>query len=348
MNSPIKTPVAPATEADVTGIAMRVPQPDRKRSRQPGPITAYKGKSPKNALRTFTGIAVAMATLLSIGAQSAYAIDIDAGDWTPAPAGTTVGLLYLQAAQRNDLYAGGQRVPGSNGLDSQIGLLRAVHYFDILGTRANVNVVLPFGHLKGKDGTSSLGSASGVGDLMLVSALWGHMDQEAGTYVGVLNYLSLPTGDYDRHKALNLGENRWKWTIQPGFQFQMNDRWGADLTADITFHGHNDDFGAGASGVTMKQNPTVQVQGFLRYGLSPATTLNAGLSHVRTGETEVAGLDQNDSTRITKFQIGGSTWITPTTQIVLAAGRDLKVDGDAGALQFKESARLNFRLLKLF
>lgn len=306
------------------------------------------GTSGQGLSRGLVRTVVAAATLLLGGVQAAHAIDIDAGDWAPAPAGTTAGLLYLQAAQRNSLYAGGQRVPGSNGLDSQIGLLRAAHYFDIFGMRANVNVVLPFGHLEGKDGASFLGSASGVGDLLLVAALWTHVDPQAGTYGGVLNYLSLPTGKYDRQSALNLGEHRWKWTIQPGFQFQLNRQWGADLTADVTIYGRNNDFGTGPSAVVMKQKASAELQGFLRYAVSPTTTLNAGLAYVRTGATEVAGIDQNDAGHVAKFQVGGSMFVGPKTQVILAVGRDLKVDGDPGALQFKENARLNFRLLQIF
>jgi hypothetical protein len=41
-------------------------------------------------------------------------------------------------------------------------------------------------------------------------------------------------------------------------------------------------------------------------------------------------------------------FVGPKTQIVLAVGRDLKVSGDRGAQQFKENARLNFRLLQIF
>lgn len=46
---------------------------------------------------------------------AAQAIDVDVGDYVPAPEGTTVGLLYLQHAERDKLYARGRSlgaIPG--------------------------------------------------------------------------------------------------------------------------------------------------------------------------------------------------------------------------------------------
>lgn len=40
-------------------------------------------------------------------ASGASAMDVDAGDYTALPAGTNLGLLHYQHAERNRLYANG-------------------------------------------------------------------------------------------------------------------------------------------------------------------------------------------------------------------------------------------------
>lgn len=134
-----------------------------------------------------------------------WVIDVDPGDYVPAPPGTTVGLLYAQHATRNQLYAGGVRASLDPRLDSDVGILRLVHY----------------------------------------TAVGGINDAPSRIYLGITPYLILPTGSYDRNRPLNLGENRWKFNLQVGFSEGLTERWHVDPTADAMFHGKNDDFGAG-------------------------------------------------------------------------------------------------------
>lgn len=267
----------------------------------------------------------------------------------PAPAGTTIGLLYFQAAQRGSLYASNRQVPGDNRLDSQIGIARALHFTSLAGMPLGLNVLLPFGRLKGKDDASFLGTAHGVGDMGLVATLWPHSDHETGLHFAVANYLFLPTGKYDRQRALNLGENRVTYILQPNVSARLNSQWAVDVMGDVAVYGKNNDFGVGPGPArTMKQSPGWQLQSFVRYALSPTASLHLGLSHSRTGETEVTGAGQGDEHSITKGQVGGAFFVTPKTQLLVALGRDLKVSGGPGSLTFKESARLNLRLLQVF
>lgn len=306
------------------------------------------GRSWVRVVRAFKQLTVTVA-LLAVGLGTAHAIDVDAADFVPAPAGTNIGLLYLQAAQRDSLYAGGNRVPGDNRLDSKIGIARWLHFTSLADMPLGLNVLLPFGRLEGKDGASFLGTANGVGDLGLVATLWPYSNHETGLHFAIANYLFLPTGQYDRQRALSLGENRVKYIAQPNMSARLNRNWAVDIMGDVTLYGKNDDFGIG-SGLarTMKQKPSLQLQGFLRYALSPTAFVHLGLSHSRIGATEVADIDQADEGRITKAQVGGAFFVAPKTQLLLTVGRDLKVSGGPGSLLFKENARLNLRLVHIF
>lgn len=280
-----------------------------------------------------------LAAMLSTG--PAHALDVDAGDYTALPAGTNLALLYYQHASRDALYQHGRRADLDAGLTSDVGIFRAVHFADVADHRIDVQFLLPFGRLEGKDDLATMGTAHGMGDLILASAVWLLNSPDTGRYFGITPYLFLPTGNYDRHDALNLGENRWKFVLQAGYITPLSKTVTLDVVADATLFGDNDDFGA--SGATLEQKPLYQFQTFLRYHLSPQWDLRAGLSHAFGGETSVDGVNQDDRTRTTKANVGTAWFATPSVQVVFNYGRDLSVENG-----LREDNRVNLRLLKVF
>lgn len=285
--------------------------------------------------------ALAGALCGALAAGPASAIDVDAGDYTALPAGTNLAVAYYQYAERNALYSRDQRVPVDAGLDSQVGILRGVHYMDVGGYTVDPQFLLPFGKLKAGNDTSFLGETSGAGDLIVAATVWLVNRPEANTYFGITPFLTLPTGQYDRNKALNLGENRAKLTLQAGYITGLSKSLTLDVAGDVTLYGRNKDFGP--SGQTMKQDASYQAQLYLRYHLSPALDLRAGISRTVSGATEVNGLDRDDRGDTTKLQIGAAYFLRPSTQLLASYGRDVSVREG-----FEENRRLNLRLLQVF
>lgn len=273
--------------------------------------------------------------------MAAQAIDVDIGDFVPAPEGTTTGLLYFQHAERDKLYTQGRQSLSDPRLVSDVGIARLVHYTRIGGLTIAPQVLVPFGRLDAGRDTSALGQTSGVGDVILAAPVWLVNDAVSRTYLAIAPYLYLPTGSYDRDRSLNLGENRWKFDLQVGFVKGLTDKWTVDLTGDVMFHGKNDDYGA--SGATLQQKALYQGQAYLRYQFTPAFNAFVGVSQTWGGENRVDGTDSDDQARQRKVSLGGSYFIRPTTQLLVSLGRDLKVENG-----FKENARINVRLLQVF
>lgn len=291
--------------------------------------------------QAWLGAALAGALCGVLATTPALAIDIDAGDYAALPAGTNLGLVYYQYAQRNALYSRDKRVPVDAGLDSQVGILRGVHYLRIGGYTVDPQFLLPFGQLKASNGTSALGEASGVGDLILAATVWLVNQPEANTYFGITPFLTLPSGQFDRNKALNLGEKRSKLTLQAGYITGLSPSLTLDLAADVTLYGRNNDFGPG--GQTLKQDPSYQAQLHLRYHVNPALDLRAGISKTVTGESTVNGLERDDRGSTTKLYVGAAYFLRPSTQLLASLGRDVSVREG-----FEENRRLNLRLLQVF
>lgn len=291
------------------------------------------------SLRASVLAAVACCALTS---QSAHAIDIDAGDYTALPEGTNVVALYGQHAQRNSLYAHGDQANGNNGLDSNIGVLRIIHFTKIAGYIVDPQILLPFGELKAKgDVAPVLGKGSGVADAIFAATVWTINDPANRRYLGITPFVYAPIGNYDRNKALNLGENRWKYALQVGYIQGISEKFTVDLAADVTAYGKNNR--ANTAGQSLEQNQSYQLQAFLRYDLRPGIDLRAGLSRGYSGSTKLDGNIDKLGNRVDKFQLGTAAFITPTTQVMALWGKDLTVSNG-----FKENSRINVRLLQLF
>lgn len=296
----------------------------------------------RKTLRRLTALAAASAAVLGF-ATPAHALDVDAGDYTALPAGTNLLLLYYQHATRDKLYSGGDRVPINPGLDSDIGLIRGVHFMDIGGYIVDPQFILPFGKLKAKDDIAALGSESAVGDLLVGATVWFNKPG-AKTHFGITPFLSLPTGKYDRNQALNLGENRWKLILNVGYIDEIAPGLNWDVVGDVTIFGKNDDVNDGLGGITeLKQKPQYQFQTFLRKNITPTFDLRGGLSYVTGGETKLGGVNQDNRVSTSKFQFGGAWFVGPATQLLATYGRDIKVREG-----FKVNNELHLRFLQIF
>jgi len=289
-------------------------------------------------LRTPLACAVA---LLAGFTPTAHAVDVEAGDYTALPEGTNLGLLYYQHAERKSLYADGHKAPIDARLDSDIGILRGVHFMKLGDFIIDPQFLLPFGSLRAKDDTKGLGNDSGTGDLILASTIWLVNDPAKRQYFGITPYVYAPTGSYDKDHALNLGENRWKYVLQAGYITGLTEKLTLDLVGDVTVFGNNDDYGP--SGATLKQSALYQGQAFLRYNFTERFDIRAGVSRLWGGETKVDGARMDDKPETRKFTVGASYFVTPGTQLMVNYGRDLSVENG-----FREEDRINLRLLQIF
>lgn len=299
----------------------------------------YKSSSLKSSVKNLKWTSLCSITFFS--PMMAWGIDVDSADFMPAPEGTTMGLLYAQYAKRDRLYQDGKQVLDDPSLNSTIGIARLVHYMKFNEITVAPQFLLPFGKLDAGEDTVALGKKSGIGDIIVATPFWLINDVNSRSYLVFAPYLALPTGKYDHEDPLNLGENRWKFTFQVGAVKGFSEKWYVDLTGDVTFYGKNDDYGATNS--MMEQDPLYQGQIYLRHQFSPTANGFVGLSQTFGGETKVNGISNNDDPRQTKISIGGSSFISPKTQILVTIARDLKVENG-----FMENARINMRLLHIF
>lgn len=286
--------------------------------------------------KNFTTLAIFTSIFISPYTQ---ALDLHAGDYDPAPAGTTIGNLYLQNGLHNRLYNGDNPVPGSNKLHSQIGIVSLMHYMDIGGKLAVPIAILPFGRGSSTVMGNSVGRDQGLSDLILGIPFWAYNNPKQQTYLVVAPFVYLPTGSYDSSRAVNLSDNRYRGLLQLAFSTQVCPKIKWDIAADATVYGDNRD---ALGGGTLSQKFGYQLQTSARYSISPASDVRAGISYLDAGDTKQNGVTTQANT-VSKFWLGTGLWFSQKNQVIFTYGRDINVENG-----FKNDSQINMKLMNIF
>ncbi len=145
------------------------------------------------------------------------------GDYEQFPSGATIGLLYYQFGQGNESYARGIKTTSDAKLDTNVGLIRLLHVYEIApNVTIDPQFLLPVGAISTGGVLAPLGNPGGVGDVILTAPIKFKLDTEFKDIFAITPYLIAPTGTYDETRPLNLGANRWQGVIQTAYVKHFN------------------------------------------------------------------------------------------------------------------------------
>jgi hypothetical protein len=114
-----------------------------------------------------------------------------------------------------------------------------------------------------------------------------------GTIVGAELLVSIPLGQYDAQRLINLGSNRWAFRGRPGASQRVN-RWTVELMGELwAFTETPDAFG----GTSIRQNPILAIQSNVIYQFRRGFWLAAGFGYGEGGGREVSG-EKKDTQQI--------------------------------------------------
>ncbi|TWI45217.1 outer membrane putative beta-barrel porin/alpha-amylase [Pseudomonas duriflava] len=276
----------------------------------------------------------------------ARAVDVNAGDYTALPAGTNVALWYQQYS-RSDQYHpdNGSTNRAGTSLKSNISIVRLIHFMKVGGITIDPQILLPFGHVyDARISGQSLSSATGLADPIIGATFW-LVNQPAagmsGRYFGITPLIYLPFGSYDKHDALNLGENRFKGDLQLGWIEPLWGKISFELYGDAVFYGHNNDAGNGNQ--TLKQDPTYQIQTNLRYDFDPTRRVAFGYSAITGGKQFLESDYTGQKTQVQQVRVEYQQMVNRSVQLSAQLTHDTHVDGG-----FQEDIGINLRALLVF
>jgi hypothetical protein len=244
-----------------------------------------------------------LAFCLTIFFNNSFAIDLQPGE-IKAPIGSfyaaQISYLYVD---KGDKYTHGVKTSDSSNINQNAMLLRLGHAFEINQTPAYIYAQSSFNHMENKDLPGSPNANSnGIGDTTIAFALWPYANREKDEYFGVAGYVLLPTGDYDRNRAINSGLNIYQGAIQAGYQTRLSNNINWMTALDTVLSGDNNQY---LGNYKLEKDPLYNFQTGLQYVFNSTYSMSLGYFYTVGAESTLDGVDRGDITKIHRYQLTG-------------------------------------------
>ena len=232
-----------------------------------------------------------------------FAIDLQPGE-IKAPAGSfNAAQMSYVYVEKGDKYTHGSKTSSTSNINQNAFLLRLSHAFEINQIPAIVYAASTINHLENRDVPNAANTNSnGIGDTTLVFALWPYVDRAKEEYLGLATYLTLPTGEYDKNSAVNIGSNVYQTAFQAGYQRKLIDNVNWMSALDVVLAGDNKQF---LGNKKLEKDPLYNFQTGLQYVFNPTYSASVGYFYTVGGESTVDGADRGDINKIHRYQLTG-------------------------------------------
>lgn len=256
---------------------------------------------------------VATVILPAVGGQSvAHAQDIEPRAYSNAPVGVNfliAGYAYTQGALPFDAS-----LPVKNAqLKTSSALLAYARVFDLWGKSGKFDAIVPYTWLSGTAdvaGQAVERVVDGFADprFRLSVNLFGapaltpqeFKDYEQDLIVGASLQVSMPSGQYDSSRIVNIGTNRWFFKPEVGIS-QALGSWTLEAQAAVTFFTDNKDF---VRGNTRSQDPIYSLQGHAIYGFRSGIWGSLDVTYFAGGRTTINSVRSDDLQQ--NWRVGGT------------------------------------------
>lgn len=269
----------------------------------------------------------ALATALAC-APASWAQEIEPRAYSNVP--TDMNFLVLAYAHATGSFAADPSLPLEDANLKTDGLLLGyARSIEVAGQSGKVDVVVPYVWLEGTaqfGGVPQQRRVAGFGDPR-VRISWNLLGAPAltlaefatyrqETIVGLSFQASLPLGQYDETRLVNLGANRWWFKPEVGVSHATGD-WTFEFAASATVFGDNDDY---LEGRIREQDPIYSVQGGVIYGFGRGKWIALHGNYYTGGRTRVDGVEGDDLQQNSLLRVTAAWPLNPRDSLKFFAG----------------------------
>ena len=262
-------------------------------------------------MRCITGLLL-VACIIMAGLTIACAQDIEPRAYSNAPVGVNFlisGYAYTQGGLSFD-----PSLPVKNPhLETSSSVLAYARVLDLWGKSAKFQVILPYAWLSGSadyNGQTVRRVVDGLSDarFRLSVNLYGapaltlkeFAGYEQDLILGAGLSASVPSGQYDATRLVNIGTNRWSFTPEVGASKALGP-WTLEVAAAATFYTDNNDFFGGS---TRSQDPIYLMQGHVIYSFPWGIWASIDPTYFMGGRSTIDGIQGNDLQE--NWRVGGT------------------------------------------
>jgi len=189
--------------------------------------------------------------------------------------------------------------------------------FDVLGHNTKFDIILPFSKLHGTalhNGAPVTRDVQGMGDTKArvsfnifgapALSLQEFASYQPDTVLGVSLQVTVPTGQYDSSKLVNISVHRW--AVKPGIGISKTIKdFTFEFSADAEFYSSNDDF---FGGIKRKQDSIYSTQVHVLYKFYRTMWLGIGANYYSGGEYFNDAIGADNALKNTRI---GATFAIP-------------------------------------
>ncbi|HEX2941691.1 MAG TPA: transporter [Rhodopila sp.] len=271
-------------------------------------------------MRQIPLLSYTVAAYLLVAAVPAKAQNIEPRAFSNAPVG--VNFLITGYAYTRGGLATDPSLPISNPrIQTSGGVLAYARALDFFGNSAKIDASLPYNGLSGSatfNGQPIERTVNGVGDARVRMAVnfYGapalrmpdFKDYKQDLIIGTALQLTLPVGQYDPTRVVNLGTNRWSLTPELGISKALGPLT-LELTPAVTFYTDNTNF---LDGHRRSQAPIYAVQGHAIYSFGGGFWGSLDATYFTGGSTEIDNHPNQDLQR--NWRVGVTLAMPITTR----------------------------------
>ncbi len=264
-----------------------------------------------------------MLVYLSETISNAAVNEVIPGDYEAPAIGINLATLYLAERKMTGPYIDGHKLTDET-VTSLITAVKLTATVNIGGYTVCPMIALPYSVTKSNGDTMSaiIGhESSGFADVVVGATGWLINDKAKNQYLAATWLFFVPTGEYNPQQLLNIGENRYKSTLNIGYIQKLSDDFYIELSPELALYGDN----SNSIGRKIEQNPSYALTTTLRYNQTPQLTLFGGFQQNYGGETAVDGVAQDDALRMQKATLGGYYYTAGGTQIFLRYAKEFGI-----------------------
>jgi hypothetical protein len=228
----------------------------------------------------------------------------DPRNYTASPVG--LNQLELEYAYvHSDASIDTSLVVGGASLELNQVTIAYTHDFSLLGHLAWIKASVPFASISGSVPTANIsGSTTGTGDLSFEFAtllrggralsMAEFATYQPTTTLGVSLTVTVPTGEYDPDKLLNLGSHRWSFKPEIGLAhpFGPEQKWEIDAYVNVYFFTDNTMY---REVEILRQDPLPGLEAHISYSFTPSLWVSFDSRYSFRGDTLVDGINQQDA-----------------------------------------------------
>lgn len=260
-------------------------------------------------MRLPSRLVVALAALAPGGVPSAAAQTMEPLSYSNAPIGLNF-LISGYSHQWGNVLADPSLPVRDVEASVDAGNLAYSRIIDVWGRSGSLAMVVPYAWLSASGEVFEQArstSRTGLADssMRLSVNLYGapalslqeFRKYQQDTIVGVSLFVTVPTGQYDPSRLINIGTNRWSFKPELGVSKALG-AWTLEAAAGVTFYTDNDAF---AGNGVRRQDPLYSVQGHAIYNFNPRLWAALDSTYYTGGRTTVNGVIGDDLQRNSRW-----------------------------------------------